>query len=75
MFVRNFRVDFDNNLAERDLRNIKVKLKVSGCFRTDDGAWDYLRIMSFVGTARKHGKNAYEAICSALSGDPDYIFC
>jgi len=75
MFVRNFRVDFDNNLAERDLRNIKVKLKVSGCFRTDDGAWDYLKIMSFVGTARKHGKNAYEAICSALSGDPDYIFC
>jgi transposase len=75
MFVRNFRVDFDNNLAERDLRNIKVKLKVSGCFRTNEGAKDYLRIMSFVGTARKHGKNAYEAIYSALSGDPDYIFC
>lgn len=53
----------------------KVKVKVSGCFRTDDGAREYLRIMSFIGTARKHGKNAYEAIVHALSGDLDYIFC
>ena len=75
MFTKDFRVDFDNNLAERDLRNIKVKVKVSGCFRTDDGARDYLRIMSFIGTARKHGKNAYEAINHALSGDLEFIFC
>ena len=75
LFTKDFRVDFDNNLAVRDLRNIKVKVKVSGCFRTDDGAREYLRIMSFIGTARKHGKNAYEAIHHALSGDLDYIFC
>ncbi len=75
MFTKDFRVDFDNNLAERDLRNIKVKVKVSGCFRANEGARDYLRIMSFIGTARKHGKNAYEAINHTLSGDFDYIFC
>ena len=74
MFVRDFQVDFDNNLAERDLRNIKVKTKVSGCFRTREGAKDYLDIMSYVGTARKHGKNAYEAIYNAIIGNPEFIF-
>lgn len=74
MFVKDFRADFDNNLAERDLRNIKVKTKVSGCFRTWEGAKDYLTIMSYVGTARKHGKNAYEAIYNAVTGNPGYIF-
>lgn len=41
---------------------VKVKTKVSGYFRTEDGAKDYLKIMSYVGTAHKHGFNAYEAI-------------
>ena len=64
----------DNNQAERDLRMIKVKTKVSGCFRTEEGARDYLKIMSYVGTAHKQGYNAYEAIKKAISGHPDFIF-
>ena len=74
LFIHNFSVPFDNNQAERDLRMIKVKTKVSGCFRSEEGARDYLKIMSYVGTAHKQGYNAYEAIKNAISGHPDFIF-
>jgi transposase len=74
LFIKNFLVPFDNNQAERDVRMIKVKTKVSGCFRTEDGARDYLKIMSYVGTANKQGINAYEAIRKAILGYPDFIF-
>ncbi len=74
LFINNFSVPFDNNQAERDLRMIKVKTKVSGCFRSEDGARDYLKIMSYVGTAHKQGYNAYESIKNAISGYPGFIF-
>ena len=74
LFINNLSVPFDNNQAERDLRNIKVKTKVSGFFKTEKGAADYLKIMSFVGTAKKLGKTAYDAIRLAVSGAPDLIF-
>ena len=74
LFTKNFLVPFDNNQAERDLRMIKAKTKISGCFRTKKGAQEYLDIMSYVSTAKKHGSNAYEAIKNAILGTPDYIF-
>lgn len=74
LFTKNFRIPFDNNQAERDLRMIKAKTKVSGCFRTESGAQEYLDIMSYVNTAKKHGCNAFEAIHNAVAGTPDYIF-
>ena len=74
LFIHNFMVPFDNNQAERDIRMIKVKTKVSGCFRSEDGARDYLKIMSYVGTAHKQGHNAYDAIRNAFSGCPGFIF-
>jgi len=74
LFSKNFAVPFDNNQAERDIRMIKTKTKVSGCFRSLEGAVNYLKIMSFVGTARKHGINSYQAIKYAISGTPEVIF-
>ena len=69
LFATDFSVPFDNNLAERDLRMLKVKQKVSGCFRTERGASEFATIMSYTATCRKHGVFAFEAIKAALIGD------
>ena len=74
LFINNLSVPFDNNQAERDLRMIKVKNKVSGCFRSEEGAQEYLTIMSYIGSAHKHGINAFKAIREALDGNSDIIF-
>ena len=73
-FVRSLAVPFDNNQAERDVRNIKTKAKVIGCFRSEDGAKNHLKIMSYIGTAAKNGINAYEALVAAFKGNSDIIF-
>jgi len=70
LFIYNFDVPFSNNLSERDIRMIKTKTKVSGCFRSLLGAKNYLKIMSYVGSSKKHGKSAFEAIKQAISGNP-----
>lgn len=74
LFINNFCAPFDNNQAERDVRNVKVKTKVSGFFKTFKGANNYLKIMSFVGTANKRGISAYDAIRYAVIGCPKLIF-
>ena len=55
-------VPFTNNQAERDIRPIKTKLKISGCFRTADGAKRYARIQSFISTCRKNNINVFEQL-------------
>jgi transposase len=67
-FLTDFDVPFDNNGAERDVRMFKGKLKVSGGFRSKDGAKNFAKIASVLSTARKHKLNLYDTIKELLVG-------
>lgn len=69
-FVDDFRVPFTNNQAERDLRMAKVKQKVSGGFRTLEGASRFYRIRAYVLTAQKYGLRPVKALQNLFQGSP-----
>lgn len=69
-FLHHPEVPFDNNLAERDLRMMKVKQKISGCFRTWSGAEVFAAVRSYLATARKQGLSMLRAAYLAFVGQP-----
>ena len=73
-FTEDFEVPFDKNQAERDVRNVKVKQKVTGGYRTFEGADEYANTMSVLGTAVKFGQSVFNTVRGLFAGvTPNFI--
>lgn len=69
-FATDFSVPWDNNLAERDIRMVKIAQKISGGFRSNDGAAAFLAFRSYLSTAAKQGVNRLDALQQLFNGTP-----
>ena len=69
-YAHDLRVPFDNNEAEQVIRMAKLRIKVSGCMRSMNGAQDFCAIRSYLATATRHGISWLDALILAAQGDP-----
>lgn len=73
-FMENAQIPFTNNQGENDIRMTKVQQKISGCFKSLDGAKIFCRVRSYLLTAQKHGINPTQALKTLFEGKlPDVL--
>ncbi len=73
-FVRERDVSFDNNLAERDIRIVKLKQNISGSFRSPTGVSHFFRVRSYISTERNRGKMVLDSLRHGLEGSAQLVF-
>lgn len=69
-FMYDFKVPFENNQAERDVRMMKVQQKISGTFRSTQGARSFCSIRGYISTVKKNTISVIDAINSVFNGNP-----
>jgi len=69
-FMYNFSIPFTNNLAERDIRMAKLQQKISGTFRSEEGAAAFCRIRGFISTVKKNDRPILDSLVSVFQGNP-----
>ena len=68
-FATDFSVPFDNNQAERDIRMVKLRQKISGCLRSTADAEHFVNIRTVMSTARKQAVNEFDVLLNAFTGN------
>ena len=69
-FMTDFAVPFENNQAERDLRMVKLRQKIGGCFRSREGAREFCWLRGVISTARKQGQGVLDSIEKVFARQP-----
>ena len=72
-YTYNFNIPFDNNLSERDLRIIKTKTKISGGFRSEEGAQIYCDAISIIKTSKRREINPFNAILAVFNNEELFV--